>query len=368
MTSHGSTIERLEASAYTIPTERPESDGTLTWDATTLVLVEAISGETRGLGYSYADATAAQLIRDRLAAVVRDTPVLDVTAAWWRMVAALRNVGRPGIGMSAVSAVDVALWDLKAKVLGLPLVGLLGSVREAIPVYGSGGFTSLGLDELASQLRGWTDEGIGAVKMKVGREPDADVDRVRAARSAIGPEPILMVDANGAYDRKQAAHLAREFGALGVRWFEEPVTSDDLDGLRALRGAVPASVEIAAGEYGYDAVDFVRLLDGAVDVLQADATRCGGITGFLRVAALCEAHSMPLSTHTAPALHALLGWVARPVRHLEYFHDHVRIEARLFEGVPRLREGALWPDPARLGLGLSLREAVARDYEVGVAR
>jgi L-alanine-DL-glutamate epimerase-like enolase superfamily enzyme len=362
---HGPTVDGLEARIFTVPTEQPESDGTLAWASTTMVLVEVTSGQTRGLGYSYADATAAQLIRDRLADEVRGAPLMDVSAAWWRMVEALRNVGRPGIGMTAVSAVDVALWDLKAKVLGLPLDRLLGRVREAVPIYGSGGFTSLSIDELGAQLSGWTDQGIRAVKMKVGREPGADPERVRAARAAIGPEPTLMVDANGAYDRKQASRLAWDFVASDVRWFEEPVSSDDLEGLRALRADVPPSMEIATGEYGYDAIDFVRLLDGAVDVLQADATRCGGITGFMRVAALCEARSMPLSTHTAPALHAGLGCAARPVRHLEYFHDHVRLEAQLFDGVPRVRNGALQPDPQRPGLGLALREADARQYELG---
>ena len=201
--------------------------------------------------------------------------------------------------------------------------------------------------------------------MKVGRDPAADAERVAAARAAIGPEATLMVDANGAYDRKQALRLADAFAAQDVRWFEEPVTSDDLAGLRLLRDRVPAELEIAAGEYGYDAVDFLRLLEaGAVDVLQADATRCGGISGFMRVAALCEARSLPLSSHTAPALHAVLGCAARPVRHLEYFHDHVRIEDRFFDGVPAPRQGCLRPVRERVGLGLELREDAARQFEI----
>ncbi len=358
-------VEAVSVRVFSVPTERPETDGTLTWESTTMVLAEVSSGDQVGMGYSYADAAAARVIRSDLGDELRGHPVTDIPGAWWRMVARLRNIGRPGIGMTAVSALDVALWDLKARILGLSLADLLGVVRDGVPAYGSGGFTSLSVPELQAQLRGWAEAGMPAVKMKVGRDPAADPERVAAARAAIGPETTLMVDANGAYDRKQALRLAHAFADEDVRWFEEPVTSDDLEGLRLLRDRAPAGIEIAAGEYGYDAIDFVRLADaGAVDVLQADATRCGGITGFMRVAAICEARSLPLSSHTAPALHTVLGCAARPVRHLEYFHDHVRIEDRFFDGVPKLREGCLRPDRERVGLGLELRQDAAREFEI----
>lgn len=204
----------------------------------------------------------------------------------------------------AISAVDNALWDLKAKLLGVPLVRLLGRVRESVPAYGSGGFTSCDAARLRSQLGGWAREGFAMVKMKVGRNPDDDAARVREARSAIGDAAQLFVDANGAYARKQALVLAAAFADCGVGWFEEPVSSDDLAGLHLLRDRTPAGMDIAAGEYGYDSCYFRRMLEaGAVDVLQADATRCGGITGYLRAAALCEAFNVPLSAHGAPGLH-----------------------------------------------------------------
>ena len=333
-----------------------------------MVLAEVGCGEVRGLGYSYADPTAAGIIEAHLAGIVQGSRVVDIPRLWWRMVSALRNIGRPGIGMTAVSAMDIALWDLKARLLGLSLSDLLGSVRDEVPVYGSGGFTSLTVQELQQQLRGWVEQGISAVKMKIGREPEADIGRVGAARQAIGPAVTLMVDANGAYDRKQALSIGQALAPAGVSWYEEPVTSDDLEGLRLLRGMALPPLEIAAGEYGYDPIDFVRLLDGAVDVLQADITRCGGVTGFLRVAALCEAHSMPLSSHTAPALHVAVGAAARPIRHLEYFHDHVRIEDMFFDGVVSPERGALRPDRSRPGLGLELREGVASQFEMGVDR
>jgi L-alanine-DL-glutamate epimerase-like enolase superfamily enzyme len=327
-------ISRLDVSACTIPTDRPESDGTLEWDRTTMVLVEVEAGGTRGLGYTYADVATAVLVRDRLEKLVVGRDPMAPGAAWLAMVAAIRNLGRPGIVSMAISAVDAALWDLKARLCGLPLVELLGPVRDGVPVYGSGGFTSYTPKELEAQLSGWAAEGIRRVKMKVGRDAAADRERVRAAREAIGKHAELFVDANGAYTRKQALAQADAFAASGVRWFEEPVSSDDLDGLRLVRDRAPAGMDVAAGEYGYDLVYFRRMLEAhAVDVLQADVGRAGGVTGFLEVAALCDAHQLPLSAHTAPALSLHVCCAAPRVRHLEWFHDHVRIEQLLFDGV-----------------------------------
>ncbi|HET7340143.1 MAG TPA: enolase C-terminal domain-like protein [Methylomirabilota bacterium] len=343
-----------------IPTDAPESDGTLAWDRTTLVVVEAVAGGRTGLGYTYADLATASLARDTLAPRVLGLDAFDVPGAWWTMARAVRNLGRRGIATMAIAAVDAALWDLKARLLDLPLATLLGRVRPRVDVYGSGGFTSYSQERLQQQLGGWAESGIRRVKMKVGRHPADDPARVRAAREAIGPRTELFVDANGACSRQQALALAERFAAEGVTWFEEPVSSDDLDGLRLLRDRAPAGMDIAAGEYGYDESYFRRMLDaGAVDVLQADATRCGGITGFLRVAALCVARSLPLSAHCAPTLHLPLGLALEPVRHLEYFHDHVRIERMLFDGAPAPVEGMLAADLSRPGLGIELKRSDA---------
>jgi L-alanine-DL-glutamate epimerase-like enolase superfamily enzyme len=356
-------IEGLKVGAYTIPTDRPESDGTLEWDSTTIVVVQARGGGRTGLGYTYTHEAAAGLIHDRLAGVVQGGDPLTVGAAWARMVRSIRNYGRPGIASTAISAVDIALWDLKARILDLPLATLLDQLHPTVPIYGSGGFTSYSTEEIRSQLAAWAAEGIPRVKMKVGRQPDRDVERVRAAREAIGPGAELFVDANGAYFRKEALRFAHEFAEFGVTWFEEPVSSDDLEGLRLLRDRGPVSMDIAAGEYGYDLPYFQRMLEaGAVDCLQADVTRCGGITGFLQVATLCEARSTDLSAHTAPAASLPACAAVRRLRHLEYFHDHVRIEAMLFDGVRRPEAGTLKPDPSRPGLGLELKSSVAERY------
>jgi L-alanine-DL-glutamate epimerase-like enolase superfamily enzyme len=358
-------IERIRVSAYLIPTDGPESDGTLQWHQTILVLVQAEAGGKQGLGYSYAGLSTAQLIRELLVDAVEGHDAMAVTDCWHAMVDAVRNVGRPGVASMGISAVDTALWDLKAKLLNLPLVRLLGIVRERVMIYGSGGFTSYTNDRLASQLAGWIESGLTAVKMKVGRYAGEDLSRVRAARRAIGPDAALFVDANGGYDRKQALRLANAFADSQVTWFEEPVSSDDVDGLRLVRDRAPAGMDITAGEYGYDAFYFRHMLSaGAVDVLQADATRCAGITGFMQAATLCEAQPLPLSAHCAPSLHVHPCCALMPVRHLEYFYDHVRIERLLFDGVLEPVGGAMAPDLSRPGLGLELKQQDAHRYEV----
>jgi L-alanine-DL-glutamate epimerase-like enolase superfamily enzyme len=352
-------VERLEINIYRIPTDRAEADGTFHWDATTLVLVEPVADSgLRGLGFSYTTAAAGELIQDLLAEVVTGRPVEHVGAIWEAMIGAVRNVGKSSVAATAISAVDVALWDLRARAAGMALFQLLGVYRDSVPIYGSGGFTTYSQRELVEQLTGWVEQGISKVKMKVGKDggtkAEEDLARVSAVHRAIGSEAELVVDANGAYTAKQAINLAGLFAEQGVRYFEEPVPFDYIDQLAFIRQH--SSVPIASGEYAYDIYDFRNVLESrAVDILQADATRCLGITGCLQAAALAYAFGVPLSTHTAPSIHAHIGYSIPQIEHLEYFHDHVRIEEMLFEGVLQPQKGYLRPDPERLGLGLELK-------------
>jgi L-alanine-DL-glutamate epimerase-like enolase superfamily enzyme len=356
-------VDALEVSAYTVPTDEHESDGTAEWDATTMVLVEAVAGGETGLGYTYGDVACARVIESVLRDVVVGGDAMAVGAAWEAMGRACRNLGRPGVASMAIAAVDTALWDLKARLLALPLATLLDPIRDEVPVYGSGGFTSYSDERLAEQLGGWAARGIPRVKMKVGREPGRDPERLRVAREAIGPQTELFVDANGALQRKAALRFAERCTEFGVTWLEEPVSSDDLEGLRLLRDRAPAGIDVAAGEYGYLLSYFEAMLAaGAVDCLQADVTRCQGITGFLRVGALCQARSLQLSAHCGPAIHLHPCCAVPAFRHLEYFHDHVRIEQRFFDGAPEPVDGALRPDLSRPGNGLELRRADAERY------
>lgn len=352
----GPPIGSVAVSVYTIPTDGPESDGTYAWDETTVVIVEAEAGGKRGLGYTYADVVAGRLIADLLGPAIIGRDAFDVPDSWSVLVGAVRNIGRPGIAATAISALDNALWDLKAQLLKVSLVDLLGRAREAIAAYGSGGFCTYDDRRLSDQLGEWAGAGLSSVKMKIGRDAANDPHRVDVARSAIGGDVELFVDANGAYDRVQALTAAAWLAERQVTWFEEPVSSDDLAGLRLIRDRAPAGMAIAAGEYGWDQFSFRGLLEaGAVDVLQADATRCLGTTGFQIAAALCEANNVPLSAHCAPALHVHLTCAARAARNLEWFHDHVRIEHLLFDGAPEPRDGDLVPDRTRSGVGLDLK-------------
>jgi L-alanine-DL-glutamate epimerase-like enolase superfamily enzyme len=353
------TVEEVTARAFTVPTERPESDGTLEWDSTTIVVVEIAAGAERGLGYTYGDPAVARVVGSTLAPLVEGADPLAPPTIWTAMRREVRNVGYEGIAAMAIAAVDIALWDLRAKLLGLSLTDSLGRFREEIPAYGSGGFTSLHGAELAAHLRGFVEAGFGAVKMKVGREPDRDRARLATAREAIGPDVALMVDANGAFDRRHALREAELYAEFGVVYLEEPVSSQDLEGLAWLRDRVPAGIEIAAGEYLWDLVGMGRMAP-CVDVLQADATRCGGITPLLRADGICAAHSVPFSAHCAPQVSAHLCCAVEHALHVEYFHDHARLESMLFEGTIEPAGGCLRPDPDRPGLGIALREDAGR--------
>jgi L-alanine-DL-glutamate epimerase-like enolase superfamily enzyme len=360
--THAGRVAAVHAAAYTVPTDAPESDGTFAWEQTTLVVVEVQGGGEHGLGYTYGDASVAGIAAGALARAVEGVDVLDTGAAHARADAALRNIGRTGPGAMALSALDVALHDLKARVLGVPLWRMLGAVRDRVPIYGSGGFTSYDDEQLHDQLAGWVDEGIPRVKMKVGRDPGRDEHRLDVARAAVGDVTELMVDANGAYARRQAIEWAERYAARGVTWLEEPVSSDDTAGMALVRDRAPGGIEIAAGEYVWREADALGLID-AVDVLQVDVTRCGGITTALRIDALARARSMPTSIHCAPALSAHAGAAMETLRHLEYFHDHVRIERMLFDGVADVGEGGVLVAPAdRPGLGLELRHADAERF------
>lgn len=356
-------IKNLSVAAYTIPTDAPEADGTIAWGSTTIVIVKLKAGAAEGIGYTYAHATGAQVISQTLKPLVVGQNALDIPRITENMIKAIRNIGAFGIAMMAVSAVDTALWDLKAKLFNVPLVTLLGKVKDEMLLYGSGGFTSYSIPQLQQQLHGWADSGIRNVKMKVGTHINDDPERVKAAREAVGEHTGLYIDANGAYTAKQAIDMAARLERYNITWFEEPVPSDDLDGLHFIRQHMPPHTSIVAGEYGYSLPYFNSMLSAkAVDILQGDATRCGGISGFLKAGYLCEAYQLPYSSHCAPAVH-LHAALALPSFYIaEYFHDHARIEDMFFEGAAKPENGLLVPDLAKPGLGLTLKEADIKKF------
>jgi L-alanine-DL-glutamate epimerase-like enolase superfamily enzyme len=354
-------IERLVVSAFTVPADEPESDGTLEWDSTTIVVVEAAAGGESGLGYAYGDVSVGKFVESLLVPAVEGRDALAPGAAWAAMQAAIRNAGRPGVGAMAVSAVDVALWDLKGKLLEVCLADALPRFHAAVPVYGSGGFTSYGPEKLREQLEGWVEARIPRVKIKVGRRPEEDPGRLALCREVVGDGAELMVDANGAFDAKQALRWAARYADFGVSYFEEPVSSEDREGLRFVRERAPAGMAIAAGEYEWG-LGGVAELTGCVDVVQADVTRVGGVTNLVRADAICKVAHRRFSAHCAPAISAHACCAIETLLHLEYFHDHVRIERLLFDGTLDPLGGRLEPDRSRPGLGLELKRADAERF------
>jgi L-alanine-DL-glutamate epimerase-like enolase superfamily enzyme len=362
-------VEKVTASAYTIPTDGPEADGTATWDSTGLVVVEVTADGVTGTGWTYGPAACADLVADVLAPLIMGSDALHVQRIWLEMVRGVRNDTRAGAAGYAISACDVALWDLKARWLGLPLADLFGSVRRQVPVYGSGGFTTYSDDRTVDQLRHWTEvQHLGRVKIKIGEgrgeRLDRDIERVRLSRGAIRPDVGLMVDANGAYTVKQAVRAAHRMNECNVDWFEEPVSSDDLAGLRQVRAAVPC--DVVAGEYGTDATYFERMAAAeAVDCLQLDATRCGGFTEWFRAAAVAAGHQLEVSAHCAPNLHACAAAATLNLRHIEWFHDHVRIESELFVGALDPTGGSVTLSN-RPGHGLTFQPERAAEFQAAV--
>ncbi len=369
MGDDGPAVRDITSAVYVIPTDAPEADGTLAWDKTTMVLAVARAGAAKGIGWSYCAAAAHSVIADVLAGAVVGHSALDVPGAAAAMARAVRNIGRPGIAATAISAVDIALWDLKARLLGCSLTRLLGHARDDVPVYGSGGFTSYGTRQTREQLTGWVErDHIPRVKIKIGENwggnEQRDLERVALAREVIGPGTELYVDANGGYTTGQAVRMAARMADCGVTWFEEPVSSEDLAGLAAVRRQILP--DVAAGEYSWSLADSARLIAaGAVDCLQLDVTRCGGITEFLRGSALAASHNLESSGHCAPNLHARVGTAVPNLRHVEYFHDHQRIERIFFDGALSPAGGVMVPDPDQPGLGMTLREPDAERYRRG---
>jgi L-alanine-DL-glutamate epimerase-like enolase superfamily enzyme len=358
-------ITKCSVGAFTIPTDAPEADGTYEWNSTTLVLVSIVANDVEGIGYTYASASAARLIEDTLLPLLKTKNVMNIPGVWSDMVHAIRNLGRPGICSTAIAAVDNALWDLKAKLLNIPLADLLGRTKEKIPVYGSGGFTSYSIERLQKQFSGWAAQGIRMMKMKIGRNEIEDKQRIKAACEAIGKDAELFIDANGAYTVKQALAVAEYAAQYNVSWFEEPVSSDNLEGLAFIRNHAPSTMNITAGEYGYDQTYFKRMLEAkSVDVLQIDATRCAGISGFMEAAALSNGFHIPCSAHTAPSVHVAPCCAVSNMLHIEYFHDHARIEQLLFDDVILPKDGFLAPDLSRLGAGLVFKKADAKKYAI----
>jgi len=358
-------ITEFDVRAYRIPTETPESDGTLNWQSTTLILVTLSSGTETGLGYTYGNKGLRDFIGDLIKKGAVDEDAFQIEKIWGKLVRLIRNEGRTGEGSMAIAAIDNALWDLKAKLLNVPLGYLLGLSREKVEAYGSGGFTNYSMPQLENQIAAWREAGFKKVKIKIGAPPEVEFERLTHVRRWCGDGMKLFVDANEAYDLMTAREIADILKELNIGWFEQPIFAQDIEGMHDLKMQFPSGIYLTTGEYVYNVDDARRFLAGdAADVLQLDITRCEGLTGFLKCAHLCEAYNIPVSSHCAPALHVSPACSVAGLRHVEYFFDHARIEKRLFDGVPEPKAGWLTPDLGRNGHGLEFKFEDAERYAV----
>ena len=305
-------ITSVHTRCYRIPLPRTLSDamqGRIPDFQLVTVQIEDDDG-CRGLGYTYTvgrgGRAIAAMIEADLAPIIRDLTDDDIEAVWKRMWRRLHYVGRGGVASFAISAVDIALWDLQARQRCQPLWQLLGATDERVPVYAGGINLEYPIDELLKETEASLEQGFRAIKMKLGSPQLAtDVERVAAMRECLGPEIPLMVDANMAWSVDEAIAAARAFREFDVTWLEEPIAPDDFPGHRrvAEEGALP----IAAGENLHTLREFQMLIEaGAVTYVEPDVANIGGITAWLKVAALAESHQLRVTSHGVHDLHVHL--------------------------------------------------------------
>jgi L-alanine-DL-glutamate epimerase-like enolase superfamily enzyme len=322
----------------------------------------------RGLGFAYTLAGGGRALKviadDDLAPLVVGEDPLDHERLSQQVGKRLQGIGRLGLVAQAYSAIDVALWDLKGKVAGLPLHKLLGGAREAAPVYGSDtGWLWMTPEQIIEASRPYLDQGMMGIKVKVGKpEPEVDAERVSRLRDAFGEDIWLAVDANQRYDYSTALSMGHFFEEeMGIDWFEEPISCDDIRG--HVRLAEKLEIPIALGESLFALAEFDHYLrDGGVDILQPDITRVGGLTEFLRIAVLSRQHHKPVAPHLLPEIAVHLACGLPNIQTVEY----MPWLSPIFTEPPAIVAGKIVP-PNRPGLGLEVRAEILDKFRVDVA-
>ncbi len=305
-------------------------------------------------------------ILDHFAQVVVGQDPFDTEKIWddlWQP----KLVGRRGITTRVISGIDIALWDLKGKATGLPVYKLLGGYTNKVPVYIAGGYyeEGKGLGELAEEMAIALEMGAQAVKMKIGGAPiNEDVERVRVVREAVGPNVRLMVDANCAYRHYQAQEIARKMEPYDVFWFEEPVNPDDYEGHRLVSQST--TIPVATGENEYTRYGFRELIEGrCCDIVQPDGLIMGGVTEFMKVAAMAQAHDLQIAPHGNQDVHVHLVSAIPNGLTVEYYSNSTDpMWGQMFEEMLEVRDGHVSP-PDRPGFGISLNEEALAPYRVG---
>jgi L-alanine-DL-glutamate epimerase-like enolase superfamily enzyme len=321
-----------------------------------------------GIGVTYhevgGEATKALIERNIAHKLVGRDP-LETEVLWSELTTYLRGVGRKGLLFCALSAIDIALWDLKGKIFGVPLYRLLGGNKTHIPVYASGGWTSFSDEELVASMKSNVDTGYSMIKFKVGVEGgkniNRDVIRVRKVREAVGPNVGIMLDANNCWDAATGVQFANRVRELDIMWIEEPVPADDIPGLARFRRAT--DIPLATGEHEYTRYGVRDLiLAEAADIVMADGARAGGYTEMLKIAALTQAWNLKFSPHAMENIHIHLVSAAPNAPFLERLTMFEDITAKTFKNVPWPKRGFI-DIPDLPGLGLELDLDFIRDHD-----
>ncbi|WP_323172222.1 mandelate racemase/muconate lactonizing enzyme family protein [Natrialba sp. PRR66] len=339
-------ITAIESVPVEIPLAEPVSfsNRTLTARDHAITFVRTADGR-EGVGYSLGYEGAhliSQAVESLLEPMLVGEDPRDTERLWREMYDGTVQIGRSGLLLRAISTVDIALWDLKAKIAEQPLYKLLGGHADAVPAYASGGYyrDDKGHEGLREEMRRYVDEGHDVVKMKVGRRsPEAEADRVAAVREEIGDERILLLDANGAWSSAtEAIRNCRAFEPYDPYFIEEPVMIDSTEAMTAVNDAI--SYPVATGELEGPRYDFERLYsDGAATILQPDATVCGGITEWLKIAHYAAALDVPIAPHYNWNLHASLVGSIENALWVEYFYRDM--DVKVFDDIV---EAPLRPD------------------------
>lgn len=321
----------------------------------------------RGIGVTYHE-VGGEAIREFVKYAVRPRLIgrspFETEALFEENSHYMRGVGRKGLAFCAYSAVDIALWDIKGKALGLPLYRLLGGGDPNVPIYASGGWTSYSTEELVAEAKNMVARGYKKIKLKVGvdggRNPSEDVRRVAAVREAIGPDVGFMLDANNVWRAAAAVQFANRVREYNIEFFEEPVFADDIPGLAEFKRGT--DIPLATGEHEYTRYGARDLLLGnAADIIQCDVTRVGGYTEMLRVIAMAQAWNKGFAPHGMEHMHMHLVAAASNGMYLERLFMFEEVVRNVYKNAPEPVNGIL-TIPDKPGLGLELNEDYLREY------
>ena len=320
-----------------------------------------------GFGLGQANPGVREVIENDLKDLLINQDPFNIEKLWDDMFWRVRGYGRKGVAFCALSAVDIGLWDLKAKALGLPLYRLLGPYRDSVPIYGSGGWTNFTVDELIAETTEWVEQGINRVKIKVGKDfgqsEREDIQRVAAVRRSLGDDVAIYIDANNGYYPKQAIYMAKEFEQLQVGWFEEPVLADDIEGLARIAHAT--SIPVATGEHEYTKFGFRELIArGGADIVQPDVGRVGGVTEWMKVAHMAHGFNLPVAPHGVQLVHLHLCCATPNLKVVEYLKTAHESDLIWYTEFPEHKNGMWAPYPDRPGLGLELSAEAVEKYRV----